>query len=528
MGENGERKKLMWDIKKGLLTLSANELFHIAQSMSPVPGEEKPQLEEGDEEGCFEYIRTFINSKHLLDLEDAGMAHLLGLKDVVDTAIQSRVSGPQVHVDDVGLHSVKVCQNNVKSNAVVSSNSPAIDVSTVSTTLNTMTAEATDPTELHKILSAYEEISRKIATLTSHPTPQSPAQVEPMPQSSPRGQSESTTPATRDAVVSLRALHLHRREFKIQGGQIGDQGSDMSYSTVCRQMDEGLKEQFTDAEVVRAVLRAIKPGTFKDMLINKDDLTVEEMKRFLHTHLGEQSNTELFQELMCTKQKDRETPQQFLYRIISLKQKILLALKQTDTDARYSPSTVQDVFLHTVCQGLGHKYDDVRRELKLTLADPRVSDETILKQIQKIMNDESERQRRLGLTTRQRPTHVHNAQVEEVTAAHSSTEREESSRRKQCLEKKEDMIKNLTERVEKLTTLVELMQQQWSTPTPRPEQTRPNKRDKPFGCANCVKDNRTDCKHCFCCGSEDHRLAGCLKRPSRQGNVSRFLSGGKQ
>lgn len=61
-------------------------------------------------------------------------------------------------------------------------------------------------------------------------------------------------------------------------------------------MEDGLKEQFSDAEVVRAVLKVIKPGTFKDMLMNKDDLTVEELKAFLHSHLGEQSNTELFQE----------------------------------------------------------------------------------------------------------------------------------------------------------------------------------------------------------------------------------------
>lgn len=127
----------------------------------------------------------------------------------------------------------------------------------------------------------------------------------------------------------------------------------LTFTSICRQIEEGLKEQFSDVEIVRAVLRAIKPGKFKDMLMDKDDLTVEELKGFLLSHLGEQSNTELFQELTCTKQKDNETPQQFLYRVIGLKQKILLASKHPDTDVKYNASTVHDVFLHAVYQGVG-------------------------------------------------------------------------------------------------------------------------------------------------------------------------------
>ncbi len=79
----------------------------------------------------------------------------------------------------------------------------------------------------------------------------------------------------------------------------------------------------------------------------------------------------LFQELMCTKQKDNETPQQFRYWVIGLKQKILLASKHADTDVKYSASTVQNVFLHTVYQGL---HDDIGQELKALLADSSVTD----------------------------------------------------------------------------------------------------------------------------------------------------------
>lgn len=68
--------------------------------------------------------------------------------------------------------------------------------------------------------------------------------------------------------MSLRDLpYLHRREFKVHRGQIGDHSSDICYNSMCRQIEEGVKYNFTDSEVVRGVLRIIKPGNFKDMLI---------------------------------------------------------------------------------------------------------------------------------------------------------------------------------------------------------------------------------------------------------------------
>lgn len=43
-------------------------------------------------------------------------------------------------------------------------------------------------------------------------------------------------------------------------------------------MDAGLRKNFSDTEIIRAVLRIIKPGVFKDMLINKDDMMANELK----------------------------------------------------------------------------------------------------------------------------------------------------------------------------------------------------------------------------------------------------------
>ncbi|XP_063320737.1 uncharacterized protein LOC134618988 [Pelmatolapia mariae] len=52
----GERRSLVWAIKKDLLTLSADELFQIAKSLGPVPGVDQSCLKSGDEDSCFDFV----------------------------------------------------------------------------------------------------------------------------------------------------------------------------------------------------------------------------------------------------------------------------------------------------------------------------------------------------------------------------------------------------------------------------------------------------------------------------------------
>lgn len=55
-----ERKDLVWDIRRSLLTLSVEELFHIAKEIGPVPGRDPSELQEGDHEGSVDYISSFM------------------------------------------------------------------------------------------------------------------------------------------------------------------------------------------------------------------------------------------------------------------------------------------------------------------------------------------------------------------------------------------------------------------------------------------------------------------------------------
>lgn len=150
-------------------------------------------------------------------------------------------------------------------------------------------------------------------------------------------------------MISLRDLsYLQRRELKVQGGQVGDHSSDINCNCISKQVDEGIGEGFPDTEIICGVLRIIKPGTFKEMLSNKDDLTVVEFKGFLRTHLREKNSAELFQKLMCARQEEGETPQRFLYRVIGLKQRVLFTGAQPLLRMYSCTRSIRDWDINTV------------------------------------------------------------------------------------------------------------------------------------------------------------------------------------
>lgn len=345
--------------------------------------------------------------------------------------------------------------------------------------------------EVLKLISDYEKVGRALQGLVKTPALQ---QV--------KGQltSYSNVRPSPSPVVSLRDLpYLPRREFMVQGGQVGDHMSDISYNSVCRQIEEGLKENFTGSEIVRGVLKIIKPGSFKDMLVNKDDMTVAELKGFLQSHLGERSSTELFLELFCAKQRENETTQQFLYRIICLKQRVLFESKKTDSEIKYTPETVQGVFLHTVYQGMGHKDNAIRRELKPLLVNQSVTDEMILKHVMKVTSEELERYRRLGSTSRAKQFSAHVANVHNERAKLTKKEITEQK-------SKADTVKQLEEKIDALTRVVESLaekiKKECSSSTARPAAT---KTERLYVCPTCAQVGSKNWNHCFSCSEEGHR-----------------------
>lgn len=516
------RKEVIWSIKKKLYNLSGTEAYEVALSIeTDHPGADK--LSTTDEESCIDHILSFVSSDDLFKSEDEGVGHLMNLNDMIVKVMEKRECFESLAVDDVTPVSDSKMPTTHSAYIAPTHTSPSTHIHT--TTSN-----------VEQLQTMYEEIGKKLQECTVTPTlsPGLPTTTGPTssdandPRTPGRGERQLYRHSdidpiprpTAERLVSLQDLaYLQRKEYRIHGGQISDTTSELSYNSLCKQIDEGLREKHTEGEVIRGVLRAIKPGNFRDMLTNKDDLTVTELKSFLQSHLGERGCTELFQDLMCAKQHENETPQQFLYRMIGLKQKIRFTSKQTSSVVKYDASTIQCIFLNTICQGIGEKHEDVRRELKPLLADPTVSDEALLRQVIKTTTEESERRRRFGRSSSRKGTQANSTQAE--------PEGKVQSEAKVSKVTKEDTIEKLSSQVEALTQAMETLRQlvtqtQAPTPNSKPDQPRPERKSsRPYGCQQCVAQSNPSCNHCFACGEEGHRAIGCLKKPKPSGNGTR-------
>ena len=508
-----ERKDLTWKIKKRLHKLTAEELFDVVENITPVPDVDHSEVTKGDEESCFDYICTYLNCKTLLDSEDQGLSHLLALRDIINEIIALRFTVPTP---------AKLISQGTGGKIADTDTPPT---------------ESTDQqaVEYQMLMDNYEALGKKIAehrTTSDQHTPTSTISPQTDLSAGTLAQNRSTTdPVHRqpDSMVSLRDLSfLQHKEFKVHGGQVGDSTSDISYHGLCKQIDGGLKAKHSESEIIHGVLRIVKPGQFKDMLINKDDLTLSELKSFMRSHLSEKSGSELFQELMSTKQHEQESPQQFLYRMIGLKQKVMFASRQGNMDIEYEPRTVQNVFLRTVHQGLLPKYSDIRTELKPLLSDNAVSDEALIRQVNKVCSEESERQRRLGHGSRQKVTHAHSAQLE-----NNDTEKQPENKTKS----KNNVIEELNAKVDALTKLVESLTAVKTQEKPcECSHTKPKPRPtaRQYGCPSCIEKGSNSCNHCFKCGEAGHRAVGCLTKGQNKNtshssaNANAISSSGKQ
>ncbi|XP_044197824.1 uncharacterized protein LOC122974049 [Thunnus albacares] len=538
------RRALVYKIQKRLFDLSASQLLQVADSIDD--GSMTDRVDEPSEPELFDLIVDYIKSEKLGALEDGGMAQLLHLDDMLSdlVAMQSeavrvaQTAPPENEGSTTIQQGCSTPPHREPSQPTTPPATPTTDIPRHSLHMDrdihslppsprnrdAHTNPSTENRDLHTFPSPAGRGNVMLARdLTTPALAKSPTTGF---GGAPPGR-VSLSSSMGDQVLRFNdvAALLPRREFKLHGGQISDVGSDMSYSSLCKQIDEGLHEGFTESEIIRTVIKITKPGTFREMLANKGDLTVDELKRFLRAHIRDKNSTELFQELSNAKQQDKENPQQFLYRIMGLKQRVLFESQQPGAEFSYDKRLVQGTFLHTLYQGLNEKNNHVRHDLKPLLTDLQVSDDFLLDQITKSMSEEAERLKRLGTVSKTRPVTVSTAQLDCSDSA-------KQDKVDTQLQANRAAIQELTAQVSSLTKHLAQMVKPADSVTPGgpcsttacPQAPTTDNRGR---CNDCVQQSKVSCPHCFVCGQAGHRAIGCLQR-KLSGNGMRSLVRGNQ
>ena len=213
----------------------------------------------------------------------------------------------------------------------------------------------------------------------------------------------------------------------------------------------------------------------------------------------------MYQLLSSGVQEGGETPQEFLARLIDLKQKVLFASQEDGSNFKYDPKLVQCMFLHSLLTGL--RSDSIKLEVKPYLQNTEVTVEELFEKLNVAVSNEMERWQKLG-TRREQPTRL--GVVQQVAQLPSSSENQSSAEGK--TPEKPVKVNLLTEVREMKAELAAIRETMGNQRNPGPNQYRfvEWEQARPRGCLRCQREGvEYRCDHCYKCGERGHFSYQC-------------------
>ncbi|XP_033182193.1 uncharacterized protein LOC117152945 [Anabas testudineus] len=353
-----EIENLQFEIKGALFQLTADQLMQISDFLE-ISGTSRARIAGKTCNALVSYIIRHVEREELSELEDEGMSELLSLMDMIKTLQDPNKTNMQENTKN------RDEQEKLKSELEQ---------------LKFMVQQK--EMEMHKLTNREYMTSNQTIPVCTTP-------------------SSASSPSW-------------RKDYKISG-QIGEPGQKdrLTFSSLARQIENGLSKGYPESEIVDAVIRAIVPGLqLRSYLEGKSDLSLPTLRRILRSHYQERSATELYKQLTTEAQGNKETPQNFLIRAMDLRQKILFASQEAESSLKYDPALVQSMFMHTILTGLQN--DNIKTDLQPYLLQPATSDELLLERLNMACANEKERQDKKRQTAPQRHPAVHAIQSSDL------------------------------------------------------------------------------------------------------------------
>ena len=197
--------------------------------------------------------------------------------------------------------------------------------------------------------------------------------------------------------VSVDIAKAFKRDFEIFGTISGESHKDgLSFVSLVRQIDTGIKSGYKETEIIEAVIRAVSPSLkLRSYLGMMNELSLSRLKQILRAHFKEKSATEIYQERAQLCQVPKESAQDFLIRAMNLRQQVIFSSQTVDSTVNYEPSLVQSLFIHVVETGL--QQESIRAKLRPLLEKPSVNDEELMDRVNLAVSAETERQNKMGV-----------------------------------------------------------------------------------------------------------------------------------
>ena len=151
---------------------------------------------------------------------------------------------------------------------------------------------------------------------------------------------------------------------------------------------------FSQEEIIEAVVQSVSPGLrLRSYLEGRADLSLPDLRRLLRAHYREKDATALFQELSTAAQHGKESPHNFVLRVLDLKQKVIFASQEAGAGVVYDPNQTQRMALRSISTGIAN--EAVQVEMRPKLQAEKLCDEDLLEALTSAVEHDAERTQKL-------------------------------------------------------------------------------------------------------------------------------------
>ena len=228
--------------------------------------------------------------------------------------------------------------------------------------------------------------------------------------------------------------------------------------------------------------------------------------KFLQSHFVERNTTDLCQHLSSITQGSQETATQFVYRAMSLRQKLIVLSKSPAAEIKYDQDLVQRLFLKSLETGLAS--ETIMTEIKPLLRNPSVFLDLIFAVGQASCSDQ-QRSVKLNKSNIRPTVNAVEMECEEENELNLIPSKQDYSKENKSAEML-DLLRSVQKDLSNLRTDVSALKKA----NKEIGEHRDEQKDK-YMCKRCLENDEQVYTHCFKCCWEGHIVRKC---PPSQGN----------
>ena len=343
--------------------------------------------------------------------------------------------------------------------------------------------------------------------------------------------------------------YVHRYQTLKLNGSIGAEKGNMTFTDLNFQVSNAQKQGFSVDSIRAAIIKQVEDEDLKTYFERKPDLTIEEIIDFLRPVFTEKDSAAYFTKLGNAVQKSSQSPVQFTYSLLSLKETAFDL--STEEGHPFEDKMLTKQMMKSLCNGI--KNTNIRTEVREGCRGvEQIKDRELIKIVSEALTNEEDRARKFGKEVtfgeesddgselkpvlKKKKENLLPVQVQELKITH---QKEIAALKTQFNEAQAENKANFDELKSLLTANCNLMAASSNNnPTapipldpraanfppqapnfsplqalfpnvPQVYGSRNNNRRNRGKCQACVANNVFRCTHCLRCGSGEHRMINC-------------------